>query len=151
METLFYILSISLEVAGAGLVASIKADRDQIIRLFVGGYHVFKNNNTNKLEYNTSTYEKNFCDAHLNRIAFIYIAASYILGIFGQNQISTICAAVLCILGSVAMILTTKHIVELYYRNNKGKLEFKNEDLQRLHLEPTSQNISDEDWNNFWK
>lgn len=124
MDNIIYIVSISLQVAGALLLMffSISTKRENIIRAYFGKGSSKRKDNSNEIEYSEKTFKDIYKTAYLTKFSFAYIALGYLLSIYGESSevnrncitILIIGCTILCILlafGIVAMIMKYSKIV----------------------------------------
>ena len=78
-----YIISISLQVAGALLLIaySISTKRDDVIKKFSGKGFIHRDNNTNEISYNEKAFFQEYKMAYIDKLSFIYILFGYLLGL----------------------------------------------------------------------
>ena len=68
---------------------SASTKRDNVIKSFMKSKFVSRDTNTSSIEYDENAYKELFKVAMLNKISFGYIAAGYIINIWGDY--SSVC------------------------------------------------------------
>lgn len=146
---ILYIIAISLQVSGALqlLLSFVSTKRDNVIRHFAGKGLISRDNNTKKIEYDKTAFREEYKTAYLNKFSFFYIAAGYLLGVYGNlEKNSKTLAFVLIILVTTLILLISNTLISLYVKTSKKtNTEITNEDLERLHINPDAENISDDE------
>ena len=146
-----YILSVSLQVAGALLLMLnvLSTKREKVIRRFVGKGLLCRDNNTNAISYDQNALKAVFQEAYLSKFAFAYIIMGYLFGVFGtiaseyRNIIATAIVA-----ATALLILLSYLVVYLILKfSKKVNREISNEELISLGIEPDIENISNEEIN----
>lgn len=85
METIIYIISISLQVAGALLLLryATSTKRLDVIRSFGGNGIITGNEEEKEISYNHDAFKETYRTAYLSKVAFVFIALGYFFGVFG--------------------------------------------------------------------
>lgn len=149
---IFYIISISLQIAGALLllVYSTSAKRESIIRRFVGKGLLTRQGD--KVEYNQEAYKNEYVRAYLNKFSFGYIAGGYLLNVFGDTENACKWLVVICILLLTPLIMFfslkgISFLVSYLKRNDK----ITNEDLKAFDIKPDMEYMTSEESSQLWK
>ena len=143
-----YIISISLQVAGALLLIaySVSTKRDDVIKRFSGKGIIHRDNNTNEISYNEKAFFQEYKMAYIGKLSFIYILSGYLLGVLGELKDTKasrdIALIIIAILSLVIMIISNKLVEVILSKSNKVS-KITNEDLVRIGLEPDIENVSD--------
>lgn len=149
-----YILSISFQLAGALLlmVNVLSTKRDKVIRRFVGRGTLYRDNNTNEISYDKNALKDTFKDAYLSKLAFLYIAVGYFMGVFGSvNGYCKMITAITIIIATALLILLSHLAVYFILKfSKKVNRELSNEELTALGIEPDIENISNEEIGRFF-
>lgn len=152
---MFYVVAISLQVSGALqlLLSFVSTNRDDIIRNFIGKGIVSRDNNTKTIGYDKNAYKQEFKTAYLNKFSFAYIFLGYLLGVWGTVEKESKLMATLFIVLITFLILAVSNILIALFvkKSKKVNKEITNEDLERLHIEPDMENISNEEIENMFK
>lgn len=152
MATFMYILSISLQVAGALLLMffSLSAKREQIIKRFVNKNFIIRNENE-ELEYDEGELKSTFRTAYLSKFSFGYIALGYILGIFGDINDSILYTIIGIILGTIVLMVIAYWITSIILKHSKNaNQELTKEELANYGLEPNMTAISEKEIQEIW-
>ena len=142
-----YIISISLQVAGALLLIaySISTKRDDVIKKFSGKGFIHRDNNTNEISYNEKAFFQEYKMAYIGKLSFIYILSGYLLGVLGELKDTKasrdIALIIIAILSLVIMIISNKLVEVILSKSNKVS-KITNEDLVRIGIEPDIQSAS---------
>ncbi len=151
---IIYIIAISLQISGAVQLSLsfVSTKRDNVIRNFIGKSIISRDNNTKTVYYDKKAYKQVFKSAYLNKFSFIYIFLGYLLGIWGTiEKESKHKAAIFIILTTILILTITNLLISLYVKNSKEvNREITNEDLERLHIRPDIENISNEEINKLF-
>lgn len=146
---IIYIFAISFQVSGALqlLISFVSTKRDDIIRRFIGKGLLFRDNNTKKIEYDKSAYKYEYKTAYLNKCSFIYIFIGYLIGVWGiVDNTQRLWAFIFIIILTTLILFITNFVISLYLNKSKNiNREITNNDLERLHLEPDIENISNKE------
>lgn len=143
---IFYIFSISFQLAGALLIMtfSISTKKDDIIKDFAKSNFIIQDNIEKKLIYNEIAFLEKYELAYLTKYSFGYLVFGYLLGIFGsvgeENKILVLIGIILLtgIIIIISLYCTRKKIKNLTTDNKKITMD----DLKRLGLEATIENYS---------
>ncbi len=144
---LWYILSISLQIAGAlvALCNSIFITRKSILLSFKATSVLVKDNNSNTLSDITVAIKERFKQAYTNTFAFIYLAVGYISAIFAnknsENVFITICVVILTIL----LLLFAYGCIHLLLTCDKVTRNITIDECQKLGIKADRENIPNSD------
>ena len=113
MSTMFYIISISLQIAGALLLVifAISTKRRKVVERFVNKDMVFEDGNTNEISYNKEELKQTFKVAYLSKLSFFYIALGYLVGIWGENKELSNITITIAIIGVTAIIMLASYFI----------------------------------------
>lgn len=143
---LAYIIAISLQLSGALLLLlyAFPTKRDDLIKSFAKSSVIFRDNNTDKIFYNTQAFTDMCKNAYLNKFAFIYILAGYVVGIFGEIGAVNKAMVMLYVLALfVIELCLARFIVRAICKcSKKVNQEITNDELLKLNIEPDIENIS---------
>ena len=148
MYTIIYILSISLQLAGALLlmIFALSTKREKIIQQFAGKGLIYRDNNTDKLSYNETVFREAYRNAYLNKCAFAFIGLGYLSGIFGDIGLNNkFLIAFFIIICTAILMGTTYIIVECFTKHCKiVNQKITSDELLAIGIEPDLENISDD-------
>lgn len=146
---MIYILSISLQVAGALMlmINSLSTKRSKVIQRFAGHTLIYRDNNTNEITYDEEVFKNTYKDAYLSKFAFFYIALGYFIGIFAtiNEELKVILAVGVLILTSVFIALAYIIAGLIIKYNKKINCKISNKELDELGIEPDIENISNDE------
>lgn len=153
MEVFTYIVSISLQVAGALLLMffSLSTKRKQVIGRFVNKNLVIRDSDE-KLKYDTEELKNTFRIAYLNKFSFGFIASGYLLGIYGNlKDTNLLFVMVGVILGSVVLMLIAYFSTSLILHFSKSiKQPLTEAELTKYGLEPNMTIASSKEIDEMW-
>lgn len=141
-----YIIAISLQLSGSLLLlinfGSTK--RENLIKEFAKGRLLQMDNNTNKPLYNPESFVDVWQTAFLNKFAFGYIFVGYLTGIFGDIGMNDKVVVAISVSFLFAIETALPHSITRRIRKCCKKLykPITNDELERLHIEPEVENIS---------
>lgn len=155
MSTVFYIIAISFQIAGALLLmfSSLSTKRRKIVEKFVNKDMVFEDGNTNEINYNEEGLKDIFKVAYLSKVSFFYIALGYIIGILGENEgVSKIIIAI-AIIGLTAIIIGASYFIveQVLKHSKKVNKKLTKEELVEYNLQATMISISNEEIDKLFK
>ena len=146
---MIYILAISFQLAGALLlmVNVLSTRRDKVIRRFVGKGMIYRDNNTNEISYDETALKDTFKEAYLSKLAFLFIAIGYVLGVFkSPDSDCRMWLALIIIFVSIFIIATSYLVVNAITKfSKKVNRKLPNQELLALGIEPDIENISNEE------
>lgn len=149
---IIYILSISLQIAGALLLLfySTSTKRGSIIRRFVGKGLLTRKGDI--LDYNQDAYRNEYILAYLNKLSFGYIAIGYLINVFGNTENVCKGLVVTSILFSSALIMFlsvkgTSFLINCLKANDK----ITNKDLNDFGIKPDVDFMTAEDIDQLWE
>lgn len=149
MNTVIYIISISLQLAGALLVLffAVSTKRQSVLKNFAGSGIISRDNNTKEIHYNHNNFKETYRTAYLSKWAFVFISLGYFLGVFGSIEWKyKIVVGIIIILFTIIIMCVTYWGVDYVVKHSdKVKKEITNEELEQLGIEPDIENASDED------
>ena len=129
------------------LLFFISTKRVNIIRKFKGIGFISMDGDTKKLSYNKKAFVECYKEAYLNKIAFVYIVAGFMLDIFANDGFENrICQISLIVLSAIIIILATEIIVSAYIRKSKkANQKITYEELVEAGCEPDMASVSSEE------
>ncbi len=141
-----YIISISLQVAGALLLVAygISTKRDDVIKKFSGNGIILRDNDTNEIFYNEKAFFQEYKMAYIGKLSFIYILSGYLLGVLGElkdTEIAKDIALIIIAVVSLLIMFASNKMVEILLSKSNKASKITNEDLERIGIEPDMQNI----------
>lgn len=143
----FYILSISLQLAGAIilLVFPNSVSRANLIRSF--SHNSFTSAKGNSVKYNHEAYVESCKIIYFNRIAFVYLTAGYLGSIFSTSPSEKryqVFIAVAVIL--IVLIIIARLVVRLIVTHSKKVTKrITRDELKKLNIEPNIEIATNED------
>ena len=144
-----YIIAISFQVAGALqlLVSFVSTKRDNVIKRFAEKGFISQDGNTQKINYDKTSFLEEFKTAWLSKIAFGLIAIGYLIGIWGNIENEKKLSAFILIIAITTLILFLSHsVVGIYVKKSKKiNAEITSDELDQLKIEPASRSISDKE------
>ena len=150
LSYIIYIISISLQVAGALLLVAyaISTKREDVIRRFAGKGILYRDNETNKITYNEEAFFQEYKMAYIGKLSFIYILSGYLLGVWGElnksDSFKDLALIFIAILSLIIMLISNE-CVEFYITKTNKASEITNNELQEIGIEPDIQNITSEE------
>lgn len=151
---MIYVLSVSLQVAGALMlmINSLSTKRAKVIQRFAGHTLIWRDNNTNEISYDEEVFKDTYKEAYLSKFAFLYIAMGYFMGIFAIIDVeSKVMIAVGVVILTIAFIVLAYLVVRLILKYNKKiTCKITNEELEELGIEPDIENISNDEIEKMW-
>lgn len=146
METTIYILSISLQVAGALLllIHSLSTEKKAVLKRFTASKLITHNSTTNELSFDKKAYKNEYKVAYFSKCAFLFIALGYFGSIFGTNDKMCKCTiAIITLCLTILIMLATTLIVSLILKySRKCNEEIKIDDLNKIDKAPDIGTIS---------
>lgn len=146
METTLYILSISLQVAGALLllIHSLSTKKEAVLKRFTTSKLITHNSTTNELSFDKEAYKNEYKVAYFSKCAFLFIALGYFGSVFGTNDKMCKCTIAIITLGlTILIMLATTLIVSLILKySKKCNEEIKIDDLNKIDKVPDIGTIS---------
>ena len=143
---MIYIFSISFQVAGALLlmINSMSTKRDKVILRFAGHGIIYRDNDTNSLDYKKGAFIDIYKEAWLSKFAFLWIAIGYFGGVFGEmGNDSKIILTIFIAVSTMVIIAASYFVVGLIVKYNKNiNREITSAELAELGIEPDIENIS---------
>lgn len=153
MTVAVYILSISLQVAGALLllIHSLSAKKEAVLKRFTASKLITHNGTTNELSFDKKAYKNEYKVAYFSKCAFFFIALGYFGSIFGTNDNMCKCTIAIITLGlTILIMLATTLIISLITKySKKCNEEIKIDDLNKIGKVPDIGTISTEDIKNL--
>lgn len=141
-----YIISIALQVAGALMliIFSLSTKRKDIIKSFVNSHIIVRDGNTKELSYNHEVFIDSVISAYYSKVSVGYIAAGYIVGIFGdRGDVNRWIVAGITVLITVVLILCTRFTIEKLVKIYRIA-PISNEEIESIGAEPDMESMSDE-------
>lgn len=154
-NTIIYILSISLQVAGALLLlvyaSSIK--RENVIKSFSGKGIIHRDENTMEISYNEDAFKEVYKTVFLNKCAFAFIALGYFFGVFGAIEWeSKLLVGIIIVALVLIIIVATLFVANQFILHSKEvNKKITNGELERLGIEPDMCNISNQTIKSLFK
>ena len=148
METIFYIISISLQLAGALLlmIFVLSTKREKVIQRFAGNGIIARDNNTNEILYNEKAFKDSFKNAYLNKCSFAFIALGYFMGVFGAINYNKALVGILIVLCTGLIMGATYLIVNQIVSHSKViNKKITNEELSLAGVEPDIEDIPNDE------
>ena len=148
METIIYIISISLQLAGALLlmIFVLSTKREKVIQRFAGNGIIARDNNTNEILYNEKAFKDSFKNAYLNKCSFAFIALGYFMGVFGAINYNTALVGILIVLCTGLIMGATYLIVNQIVSHSKViNKKITNEELSLAGVEPDIEDIPNDE------
>ena len=146
---MLYILSVSLQVAGALLLMLnvLSTKREKVIHRFVGKGLLSRDNNTNTISYDQNALKAVFQEAYLSKFAFAYISMGYLSGVFGTiaSEYKNIIATAIVAVTALLILLSYLAVYLILKFSKKVNREISNEELISLGIEPDIENIPNEE------
>ena len=155
MSTVIYIISISLQLAGALLVLffAVSTKRQAVIKSFAGASGIIsRDNDTMQIQYSHDSFKETYRTAYLSKCAFVFIALGYFLGVFGSIEwkYKIVVGIMIILLTAIIMCITYWSVDYLVKHSDRVNEEITNEELEQLGIEPDMENVSVEDIEGFF-
>ena len=144
-ELVAYILSISLQVAGALLLImfALSTKRTRIIRSFGKSNVILKDGNTQELSYDHDSFVEVYRTAYCSKISVIYILCGYLIGVLGEigdsNKLS-IATSILIL--ALFFLGVARIVVHLLLNQAKVKTPLTYKELEEAGIDSTLNTIS---------
>lgn len=149
MSSVIYIVAISFQLAGALLLLlySISAKRENVIRRFASKCLIYRDNNTNEIQYDKEALKSSFRDAWLNKLSFGLIALGYLIGIFGEigQTDKLLIFPYVVILTELIMFASYFMVICIIKYSSKVNKELSNDELNTLGIKPDIENCNNEE------
>ena len=146
METLIYIISISLQLSGGILLMtySFSTQRLNVIKYFAGKGIILKNGDTSEIIYNESAFKNSFRTAYNTKFSIMFIIMGYFLGVFGNIEgCNKFFISVSIVVFTILIISFTYVIIEkIILKSNEINKKITSEELELAGIKPDMESIS---------
>ena len=147
---IIYILAFSFQIAGAVLliIFATSTKRENIIKLLATSHIIQKDGNTGAISYNHEVLFSLYRTAYYSKFSVAYIAAGYLLAVFGDSsKVSKGFAAMLIIIVGTVLVLFAWLCIDRYLlpRNEEAHQEITFEELEALRIKPDLESMSNEE------
>lgn len=125
------------------IIFSLSTKRKDIIRVFAKSHMIVRDGNTKELSYNHEAFVDTFRSAYYSKISVGFIAAGYIIGVFGDIGDSNrwIVAWIIVALTAV-LIMIAKIVIEKTVSNDIKPIT--NDELQDAGVEVDMESMSNQ-------
>lgn len=148
-----YIGAISFQVSGALLLLffAISTKRKNVVRRFIAKGYIERCGN--KINYNKLNFLDEYKNAYLNRLAFIYIALGYILGIWGEiGCFEKIKIFIFVVVFTIIIMAASYFFTYIFvHKSKKVNTAITNDELAKLNIDPTNDIVSIEEIDNIFE
>lgn len=149
INTLVYIVAISLQVTGALLLLlfSVSTKRVDVIRKFGDGGIITYDEETKELNYKEEAFKEAYRTSYLNKISFFYIGVGYLLGVFGEigNSNKWITAGAIFTFSIILLFLTWLVTDMIISKSNVINQKISLEEMKEAGITPDMTSASTED------
>lgn len=145
MSFVIYIISISLQIAGALMliIFSLSTKRKKLIRAFAKSHMIVRDGKTKELSYNHEAFIDTCRSVYFAKVSVVFIAAGYILGVFSDiGKGNRWIAAGLIAAITIGLILITKAVVEGFVKQEDKPIT--NVELENAGVEADMESMSPE-------